>query len=169
MNATKCLPVVISALPLILAVNSVHADDPKPDPALQGTAKAIRGKIEAEYSSLEALYKHIHSHPELSYQEEKTSARLVKEMKELGFDVTNKVGGHGIVCVLKNGEGPTVLIRTDMDALPVTEQTGVPYASKARGRNQAGAEVGIMHACGHDMHMTCWIGTAKVLSSMKDQ
>jgi len=169
MNATKCLPVVISALALILAVHPVQADDPKPDSALQATAKAIRGKIDAEYSNLEKLYKQIHSHPELSYQEEQTSARLAKEMKELGFDVTTKVGGHGIVCVLKNGEGPTVLIRTDMDALPVTEQTGVPYASKTRGRNQAGAEVGIMHACGHDMHMTCWIGTAKVLSSMKDQ
>jgi hippurate hydrolase len=154
---------------LFECIRPVHADDPKSDPALQATAKVIRSKIEAEYPALEKLYKTIHSHPELSYQEEQTAARLAKEMQDLGFDVTTKVGGHGIVCLLKNGPGPTVLIRTDLDALPVTEQTGVPYASKVRARNQAGQEVGVMHACGHDMHMTCWLGTAKVLSSMKDQ
>src|SRR5262249_4527893 len=119
--------------------------------------------------SLEALYKHIHSHPELSLQEVQTAARLAKELKAVGFEVTEKVGSTGIVGVLKNGKGPTVLVRTDMDALPVTEKTGLPYASKERGRDRQGNEVGIMHACGHDMHMTCWVGTARTLASMKDR
>jgi hippurate hydrolase len=89
-------------------------------------------------------------------------------LTKLGFEVTPKVGGHGVVAVLKNGPGPTVLVRTDMDALPVTETTGVPYASKVRVRDKEGQEVGVMHACGHDMHMTCWVGTARVLSALKD-
>src|SRR5262249_15510720 len=96
------------------------------------------------------------------------SARLAEELKKLGFEVTTGVGGHGIVGVLENGKGPTVLVRTDMDALPVTEQTGLSYASKVRVRDKAGNDVGVMHACGHDMHMTCWVGTARVLAGMKD-
>jgi hippurate hydrolase len=90
-------------------------------------------------------------------------------MTDLGYEVTTKVGGTGIVCVLKNGKGPTVLVRTDMDALPVTEQTELPYASKVRVRDKNGNDVGVMHACGHDMHMTCWVGTARVLAAMKDR
>jgi hippurate hydrolase len=132
-------------------------------------SKAITDLIAGQLDSLEALYKNLHTHPELSLQEEQTAARLVKEMKEIGFEVSTGVGGHGIVCVLKNGEGPTVLARTDMDALPVVEQTGLPYASKARARDKYGNDVGVMHACGHDMHMTCWVGTARVLASLKDQ
>ncbi len=124
---------------------------------------AIQEKIQHELESLAALYKHLHTHPELSYEEERTADRMAKELKELGFAVTAKVGGHGVVGVLKNGPGPIVLVRTDMDALPVTEATGLPYASKARTRDQDGKEVGIMHACGHDMHMTCWVGTARTL------
>jgi hippurate hydrolase len=126
-------------------------------------------KIDAEIGSLDALYKYLHTHPELSYEEEKTSARLAKELKSIGFEVTEKVGGHGIVGVLKNGEGPTVLIRTDMDALPIIEKTALPYASKVRTRDKDGNDVGIMHACGHDMHMTCWVGTARVLAGLKKQ
>ena len=83
--------------------------------------------------------------------------------------MTEKVGGYGVVGVLKNGDGPTILVRTDMDALPVVEQTGLPYASKVRGRDKNGVDVGIMHACGHDMHMTCWVGTARVLAALKDR
>jgi hippurate hydrolase len=132
-------------------------------------ATVIRAKIDTEYEGLVELYKHLHTHPELSYQEILTADRLAKEMKEIGFDVATRVGGHGLVCVYKNGEGPTVLIRTDMDALPVIEKTGVPYASKVRVRDKAGNEVGVMHACGHDMHMTCWVGTAKTLVALKDR
>jgi hippurate hydrolase len=130
---------------------------------------AVNKSIDGEYKSLEALYKQLHAHPELSFQEEQTAARMAKELKDLGFEVTTKVGGHGVVGVLKNGKGPTVLVRTDMDALPVTEKTGLPYASKVRARDKEGKEVGVMHACGHDMHMTCWVGTARVLVALKDR
>jgi hippurate hydrolase len=124
--------------------------------------------IDSEYPSLEALYKHLHTHPELSSHEVQTSARLARELKEIGFEVTENVGGHGVVGVLHNGKGPTILIRTDMDALPVIEQTGLSYASKVRTRDKNDREVGVMHACGHDMHMTCWVGTARVLAKLKD-
>jgi hippurate hydrolase len=105
----------------------------------------------------------------LSLREEQTAALLGKELKGLGYEITEKVGGHGVVAVMKNGKGPTVLVRTDMDALPVTEQTGLPYASKVRVRDREGNDVGVMHACGHDMHMTCWVGTARVLAALKDR
>lgn len=127
----------------------------------------VNDVIAKELGSLDALYKHLHAHPELSYEEEKTAARMAKELRFLGFVVTEKVGGHGIVGVLKNGEGPTVLVRTDMDALPIVEKTGVAYASKVRTRDRDGNDVGIMHACGHDVHMTCWVGTARVLVALK--
>jgi hippurate hydrolase len=100
-------------------------------------------------------------------REARTSARLARELKEIGFDVTERVGGHGVVGVLKNGDGPTVMVRTDMDALPVIERTGLPYASKVRTRDKNENEVGVMHACGHDMHMTVWTGAARVLAKMK--
>jgi amidohydrolase len=129
----------------------------------------VKQRIDEDYARLEALYKHLHAHPELSYQEAQTAALLAKEMREIGFAVTEKVGGHGIVGVLKNGSGPTVLVRTDLDALPVTERTGIPYASKVRVRDEEGKEIGVMHACGHDVHMTCWIGVARVLAGMKEQ
>jgi amidohydrolase len=127
----------------------------------------IQEKIQEELGSLEALYKHLHTHPELSFEEQETAARMAKELQAVGFEVTTKVGGHGVVGILKNGTGPTVLIRTDMDALPVTEATGLAYASKLRARDKEGKEVGVMHACGHDMHMTCWVGTARALANMK--
>ncbi len=130
-------------------------------PSVKERAAQVQTKIDAELPALEKLYRQLHSHPELSYQEEQTAARLGKELKDLGFEVTAKVGGHGIVGVLRNGAGPTVMIRTDMDGLPVIEKTDLPYASKVRTRDKDGREVGTMHACGHDMHMTCWVGTAQ--------
>ncbi len=139
-------------------------------PPLQAADPAAIDKpLDAEIKSLVELYQHLHANPELSLQEEKTAARMAEEMKKLGIEVTAKVGGHGVVGVLKNGPGPVVLVRTDMDALPITEQTGLAYASKARGLNSVGAEVGVMHACGHDIHMACWVGTARVLVALKDQ
>lgn len=147
-----------------------QAQEPKRDPSIVAErAAAVRTRIDAAYESLVDLYKHFHTHPELSYQEVLTADRLAKEMTEIGFEVTTKVGGNGLVCIYKNGEGPTILVRTDMDALPVTERTGVPYTSKVRVRDKAGNEVGVMHACGHDMHMTCWVGTAKTLVALKDR
>ena len=130
---------------------------------------AVDKKLDAEIKDLVALYQHIHANPELSLMEEKTARRLAEEMKKAGYDVTEKFGGHGVVAVLKNGPGPVVLVRADMDALPITEQTGVPYASKVRVKNKDGVEVGVMHACGHDIHMTSWVGTARVLAVMRDK
>ena len=129
----------------------------------------IKNLIGEQLTRLEALYKHLHTHPELSLQEVQTAARLEQEMKEIGFEVTPRVGGTGLVAVLKNGQGPTVLVRTDMDALPVLEKTGLAYASKVRARDKNGNDVSVMHACGHDMHMTCWIGTARTLAALKDR
>lgn len=154
-----------------LAFTTPVAARPQPDAGkiLKDRADAVRKKIDAEYPSLETLYKYLHSHPELSLQEQQTAARLAKEMRALGWEVTEKVGGTGVVAVLKNGKGPTVLVRTDMDALPVTENTPVPYASKVRARDRSGNDVGVMHACGHDTHMTSWVGTARTLTALKDR
>jgi hippurate hydrolase len=137
---------------------------------LKELAPSIKEQVNQQYEQLLAFYKDLHIHPELSLQEERTSAKLAQEMGKIpGFEVTSHVGGYGIVCVLKNGSGPTVLVRTDMDALPVTEHTNLPYASHAVGRDRAGNQTGVMHACGHDMHMTCWLGTAQVLAALKDR
>jgi hippurate hydrolase len=165
----KTLPTL--AIVTVLLAGSIVQAQPAKDIAydLSGRKAQVSAAIDGEIKSLDALYKQLHSYPELSHEEEKTAARLAKELRTLGFTVSEKVGGHGVVGILKNGDGPTVLIRTDMDALPIIEKTGVPYASKIRTRDKDGNEVGIMHACGHDMHMTCWVGTARVLAGMKKQ
>ena len=155
---------------LLLAAGAAHAQPTKEIPYDLAARKAgVVQIIDTELKSLDALYKHLHSHPELSYEEEKTAARMAAELKALGFEVAPNIGGHGVVGVLKNGDGPTVLVRTDMDALPIIEKTELPYASKVLTRDKEGKEVGIMHACGHDMHMTCWVGTARVLAGLKKQ
>lgn len=138
-------------------------------PAKDGLTESVKKRIDAEFADLEGLYKHLHTNPELSLRELRTADRMAKELTKVGFEVTTKFGETGVVGVLKNGKGPTVLVRTDMDALPVTENTGVPYASKVRVRDKNDNEVGVMHACGHDIHMTCWVGTARVLAAMKDK
>jgi amidohydrolase len=133
--------------------------------------------VEKEVPALVETYKRLHAAPELSYFEEKTSAFVAKELRSLGFTVTERIGkhhqpgltGYGVAAVLKNGDGPVVLVRTDLDALPVEEKTGVPYASKVRMKNENGDEVPVMHACGHDVHITCFLGTAKMLVQLKDQ
>jgi amidohydrolase len=130
---------------------------------------AIGAQLSARYPTLFELYKHFHANPELSLCEAKTSARVAEELKQAGYEVTPNVGGHGVVAVLKSGAGPTVLVRADMDALPVKEQTGLPYASNVTAKDPAGNEVSVMHACGHDVHMTCLIGTAQVLAQLKDR
>lgn len=133
--------------------------------------------INSNIPALLETYKTFHAAPELSHREEKTAALFATQLKNLGYTVAERVGkyenagwvGYGVVAVMKNGEGPTVLLRTDMDGLPVEEKTGLAYASKVRTKNDAGVEVGVMHACGHDIHMTSMLGAAKMLSSMKDQ
>jgi amidohydrolase len=132
---------------------------------------------DAELPSLLIIYKDIHTHPELSTQEQRTAALLAKELKAAGCDVTENVGKYenadqkcyGVVGVLKNGDGPIVLVRTDLDALPVQEETGLPYASKVTTKNEKGDEVHVMHACGHDAHVSMLIGVARSLAKLKDQ
>ncbi len=115
------------------------------------------------------LYRHLHSHPELSYKEVATAARVAEELKKAGAEVTTGVGKLGVVGVLKNGNGPTVLVRSDLDALPVTEATGLPFASKVTAPDDAGNPVGVMHACGHDIHMTNLVATARWLAENRGQ
>ena len=125
--------------------------------------------LRALYPSLDSLYIDLHKNPELSLHEEKTAAKMAGRLRNLGFEVTERVGGYGVVGVLKNGAGPTLLVRTDMDALPVREQTGLPYASTVVAENDAGEKVPVMHACGHDMHMASWIGAATLLAGERDR
>src|SRR5881398_971552 len=132
---------------------------------------------DAELPSLLTIYKGIHTHPELSTQEQRTSALLAKELKAVGCEVTEKVGKYenadqkcfGVVGLIKNGDGPVVLVRTDLDALPVREETGLPYASTIVTKNEKGDDVHVMHACGHDAHISMIIGVARSLAKMKDQ
>ena len=132
---------------------------------------------DAELPSLLGMYKDLHTHPELSGQEERTAALVAKELRAVGCEVTEHVGKYqnsklkafGVVGVMKNGDGPTVLVRTDMDALPVEEETGLPYASKVVAKNEEGKDVHVMHACGHDVHVAAFIGTARALAKLKDQ
>ena len=132
-------------------------------------AAALSGAIGADMPMLMALYRDLHANPELSMQEVRTPAKLAAEMRKLGFEVTEHVGKTGVVAVLKNGPGPILLIRADMDALPVKEQTGLSFASKVTGKLADGTEVPVMHACGHDTHVTTWLATARRLAAMKDQ
>lgn len=129
----------------------------------------IQSRLNAEYPSLEIFYQDIHSHPELSFREERTSGKIADELQKLGLEVTPRVGGHGVVGVSRNGPGPTILIRADMDALPVKEQTALPYASTVRATDDKGIEVDVMHACGHDVNVTCLIGTARMLIQLKER
>jgi hippurate hydrolase len=132
---------------------------------------------DAELPSLLGMYKDLHTHPELSGQEERTAALVAKELRAAGCEVTEHLGkyensklkAYGVVGVMKNGQGPTVLVRTDMDALPVEEETGLPYASKVIAKNDEGKDVHVMHACGHDVHVAAFIGTARALAKLKDQ
>ncbi len=128
----------------------------------------IKGSLDRQYAHVEALYKDIHSNPELGFQEARTAARLAVELKALGYQVTEGVGKTGVVALYKNGSGPTVMVRTELDALPLEEKTGLPYASKAR-QMAGGVETPVMHACGHDIHMAVWVTVAKILLEMKDE
>jgi metal-dependent amidase/aminoacylase/carboxypeptidase family protein len=149
---------------------------------LAGTAAALAQQsldtmIDRDIGSLVATYKALHAAPELSHYEEKTSSFFASQLRSLGYSVTERVGkyetpkwtSYGVVAVMKNGAGPTVLLRTELDALPVDEKTGLPYASKVKTKNEAGQDVGVMHACGHDIHITSMLGTAKMLSELKSE
>lgn len=133
------------------------------------TLYALSAHAADDPADLLDLYKYLHANPELSFQEEKTAGNIAAELESAGFTVTRNVGGHGIVGLLENGPGPTVMLRTDLDGLPVAEQTGLSYASEARAVEQTGQEVSVMHACGHDIHMTVFVGTARALASRRDE
>jgi hippurate hydrolase len=129
----------------------------------------INAIVEKEYPSLDEIYKHLHANPELSNMEKNTSARVAKELREAGFQVTENVGGYGVVGVLKNGEGKTILVRADMDGLPIKEETGLVYASQTITKDDKGIDQPAMHACGHDIHVSVLIGTARLMSQLKSQ
>ena len=129
------------------------------------TKSGVGAEVQATYPGSEALYLDLHRHPELSFHETETAAKLATELRQLGYEVTTGVGRLGVVGVLKNGAGPTVLLRTELDALPVTENTGLPFASTVRTKDDAGNDVGVMHACGHDAHMAAWVGTARIMAT----
>ncbi len=124
--------------------------------------------VQDELGNLVELYKHLHANPELSCNEKSTSATIADQLEKCDIDVTRGLGGYGIVGVLRNGDGPTLMLRADMDALPIMEDSGVMYASKVKAKDSSGNNVGVMHACGHDVHMTSLVGAAKVLSKIKD-
>jgi len=121
-------------------------------------------QLNASYPAVETLYQDLHRNPELGFNEHQTAAKLAERVKALGYEVTTGVGGTGVVAILKNGPGPTVMLRTEMDALPVQEKTSLPFASKVSTKNAAGETVPVMHACGHDLHMSAWYGTAKLMA-----
>jgi amidohydrolase len=145
--------------------------------ATANAQQSLDSLIDREIGSLVATYKTLHAAPELSHHEDKTSSFFAGQLRALGYTVTERVGkferpdwvGYGVVAVMKNGDGPTVLVRTDLDALPVDEKTGLPYASTVKTKNDAGQDVSVMHACGHDIHITTMLGTAKMLAELKDQ
>src|SRR5580693_800758 len=139
-------------------------------------SSSLPASVQEQLPALSETYKHLHRNPELSHHEEKTSAYLAGELRKAGYTVTERVGKYpdgsqawGIVAILENGPGPRLLIRTDMDALPVEEKTGLDYASTVRSTNPQGQDVGVMHACGHDIHITVLLGTAREMAARKSE
>ena len=155
-------PVLLAAL---LGVAALTAPLAAADAQPAGLRQAITGDM----PELMNLYRDLHAHPELSMQETRTAALLAAEARRLGFTVTERVGGTGVVAVLENGPGPVLLLRADMDALPVEEQTGLPFASRVRGTTREGLATAVMHACGHDTHMAAWVGVARRLVALRGQ
>ncbi|MFY9673793.1 MAG: amidohydrolase [Terriglobales bacterium] len=125
-------------------------------------------EVDSVYPAAHDLYLDLHEHPELSSHETQTAAKLAERLRTLGYEVTDHVGGTGIVAIMKNGPGPTIMLRTELDALPVEEKTGLPYASKVHTKDDSGREVPVMHACGHDLHMAALFGTAEIMAHSKD-
>ncbi len=140
--------------------------------ALSATAPAqnpaASKEVDPVFPEAHALYEELHQNPELSNHETQTAAKIADHLRKLGYEVTEHIGGNGVVAILKNGPGPTVMLRTELDALPVEEKTGLSYASKVHAKDDAGRDVPVMHACGHDVHMASLIGTAAIMAQTKD-
>lgn len=160
--ATKHLFGAAASLALSFTATAAQAA-----PDVTAANARLTALLDREYPSLDAIYRDLHMHPELGMQEVRTAGILAQNLRKAGFTVTEKVGGTGVVAVLKNGDGPTFLVRADMDGLPMEEKTGLPYASKARATLD-GRDVPVMHACGHDTHVAYLIGVARALSAMRD-
>jgi amidohydrolase len=154
----NAIPCASCALALLFAVN-----------ANAQSTSSVTAEVQANYPRAETRYLDLHRHPELSFHEVETAAKLATDLRQLGYEVTTGVGRTGIVGILKNGAGPTVLLRTELDALPVTENTGLPFSSTVRTKDDAGNDVGVMHACGHDIHMAAWLGTAGIMAANRAQ
>jgi len=154
---TRVLPLVAA----LLMAAGAHAQDTK-------FKNEVTSQVNGMYPKLETVYKDLHAHPEIAFQEVNTAARLAEEMRALGFTVTEKVGKTGLVAIYKNGAGPTVMVRTELDGLPMEEKTGLEYASKAHATLN-GKDTFTDHSCGHDVHMTAWLGTARTLLALKSQ
>ncbi len=163
MNTTKFAVALVLVLPLVTFGESVRTTHSGSD------ADSVAKWLDQNIQDLLKTYKHLHANPELSLQEFKTAALLAESFKRDGYEVTTGVGGTGVVAVMSNGDGPTVLIRGDMDALPIIEETGLDYISKVRVSKDGGTRVGVMHACGHDVHSTMLLGTARLLSELRAQ
>jgi amidohydrolase len=156
MKPSRILRHILCAAGIVGAASASLQAAPLPAP--------FAAQLNANYPAIETLYQDLHSNPELGFSEHQTAAKLAERAKALGFEVTTGVGGTGVVAILRNGPGPTVMLRTEMDALPVQEKTGLPYASKVTTKSAAGETVSVAHACGHDLHMAAWYGTAKLMA-----
>jgi hippurate hydrolase len=126
-------------------------------------------QVNVIYPEIEKLYIDLHRNPELAFHEQRTAAELAERVKALGYDVTTGIGGTGIVAILKNGPGPTVMLRTELDALPIEEKTGLPFASTVKAKNDTGETVSVAHACGHDLHMSAWVGSAELMAQNRQR
>ncbi|MBA2115629.1 M20 metallopeptidase family protein [Bremerella alba] len=161
--------VLIAVIGLILTLWGVLTPaDVSADPPGQHSA-GIEQWVNDQVDSLIEIYQDFHAHPEVSFEEAKTAQRLAGLLKSAGYEVTTEIGGHGLVAILQNGEGPTVMLRTDLDGLPVTENTELVYASKQTVKLDDGSQSGVMHACGHDIHMTNVVGTARYMAAHRNQ
>jgi hippurate hydrolase len=137
--------------------------------ASSASAQTPRTQVEAIYPDIEKLYIDLHRNPELAFHEGRTAATLAARVKALGFEVTTGIGGTGVVAILKNGPGPVVMFRTELDALPIEEKTGLPFASTVKTKNDAGEVVPVAHMCGHDLHMAAWVGTAELMAKSRER
>ena len=153
---TCCVAVVTAMLPVeVLAQPSAGA--------------TVATQVTAVYPGVEQLYFDLHHNPELAFHEHRTAAELAKRVAALGFQTTTGVGGTGVVAIMKNGPGPVVMLRTELDALPIEEKTGLSFASTVKAKNDAGETVPVAHACGHDLHMSAWVGTAQLMAQNRGQ
>lgn len=159
---------MLRLLSLVLLLLSFAATASAQSKVSKELVDKIKSQVDNQYASLDALYKHLHSHPELSLVETETAARIAAELKAAKCEVTMGVGGHGVVGVMKNGSGPPLMLRADMDALPIVEMTKLPYASQVKTKDRRGADVGVMHACGHDVNMTCLVGAARLMNDLRE-